>query len=125
MHQKKTAILALALIGILLLGALTFGANAQRSGGRKPQPKTNPLVAQGKKVYDANGCAACHAIAGKGGKSAPDLTRIGREHKADWLGVQIRDPRKNTPGSSMPAYGPEQISDKDLKALVAYLSSLK
>jgi cbb3-type cytochrome oxidase cytochrome c subunit len=60
-----------------------------------------------------------------GGKTGPDLSKVGARRKPDWLMVQIRDPKKNDHDSPMPAYDEEKINAKDLKALVAYLGSLK
>jgi len=64
-------------------------------------------------------------LEGVGGKTGPDLSKVGARRKPDWLMVQIRDPKKNDHDSPMPAYDEEKINAKDLKALVAYLGSLK
>lgn len=109
-------------------GLLAAGVSAQ---AKKPKPKkpaagASSLVAAGKKVYDSNGCAACHAIKDKGGKTGPDLSKFGAEKKSsEWVSNQIRDPKKNLPESIMPAYGEDKISAKDLKSLAAFLGSLK
>ncbi len=128
MSLCRPATAALAALSILLLGASTLDASAQ---GKKKKPGAQPaasaakLAAAGKKVYNANGCTACHAIGDKGGKTGPDLTTIGADHKADWLADKIRDPKKATPDSLMPAYPEDKISGKDLKAVVAYMLTLK
>jgi mono/diheme cytochrome c family protein len=88
------------------------------------KPPASSLVAAGKAVYAKNGCANCHAIGGKGGKSAPDLSAIGKTKTAKWLEDQIKDPKSHNPDAKMPGYE-DAIKDKDLKALVAYLQSLK
>lgn len=127
MRSHKPSALALALSGLILLGAVTLTAvpsSGQKKKPAKPAPASK-LIAEGKKVYEKNGCATCHVIKGQGGKTGPDLTTVGKEHKADWLTKQIRDPKQFKADSLMPAYGADIISDKDLKALVAYLVSLK
>jgi mono/diheme cytochrome c family protein len=50
--------------------------------------------------------------------SKPDRT-------AQWLADHVRDPKSHNPGSRMPSFGPDKISDPDLAALGEYLASLK
>ncbi len=130
-------------ITIFALGALLLGASAgcAKSGGGEvasssaganaaPAVSGNggnaTLAAAGKAVYAANGCARCHALAGQGGRSGPDLSRVGSQasHTSDWLVTHIKDPKMHKPGSRMPAFA-GKITDKDLLALGAYLASLK
>ena len=127
MKSTKTTVLAVALSGIALLGILSFTAAApQKKGGKKPAVgASKTLIAAGKKVYDGNGCAACHMIGAKGGKTGPEVSHVGKTRKADWLTTQIREPKKNKPEGTMPGYDAEKINAKDIKALVAYLVSLK
>jgi cytochrome c oxidase subunit 2 len=119
--RERVAPLAASLTVALVCSAVTLCG----AGPQKPSKSPSPLVAAGKLVYDKNACSACHAIAGKGGKSGPDLTHAGKGKSAAWMIVQIRTPRKHHPSGMMPAYGPDRIADKDLKALVAYMLSLK
>jgi cytochrome c1 len=109
--------------------------------------------AAGKKVYADQGCARCHKLGDTGGRAGmvpgaggppggmppgkmgppgggmngPDLTEVGKkpEHTTEWLAAHVRDPKAHKPNSRMPAYGPEKISDADMKALTAYLASRK
>ena len=92
----------------------------------KKAVSASSLVAEGKKVYAANGCAGCHAVSGSGGKSAPDLTHVAAEktHTKAWLDEQVEDPKSHNPSSAMPAYA-ESIKGAKLKALTVYLSTLK
>lgn len=62
-----------------------------------------------------------------GGMPGPDLTKTGApaEHTKQWLADHIRDAKKHKPGSRMPAFGPEKISDADLDKLAEYLASRK
>lgn len=108
------------MLTIAACAALTAAA-----AGPKPAPKAAPSggAAAGKKVYATAGCAMCHAIGGKG--SGKDLSHIGARKKAAWLTTQIRSPKKNNPGSPMPAFDKARLSDRDLASLVAYLASQK
>jgi len=121
MRVHRSSALALVLSGTLVLAA-GLGAAA---GPEKQKATPSADVAAGKKVYDANGCAACHAVAGKGGKTGPDLTKVGRKLKPAQLMKVVRNPKALKANSLMPAYGEEKIDAKKLKALTAYLSSLK
>ena len=53
--------------------------------------------AKGQAVYEANGCATCHAINGKGGGVGPQLTTIGRARVPSYLKAFLLDPGKNPP----------------------------
>ena len=122
---------ALALsTAVLVTATCLTGADAQKKKV-PPKPKakaadTKALIAEGKKVYIKNACKTCHVIGDdKGGKIGPDLTHVGKDEKPADLVIYIREPKKKNPQSLMPAYAPNQINDKQLKALVAYLASLK
>lgn len=52
---------------------------------------------KGKEVYEANGCATCHSIAGGGGNLGPDLTTIGTQRAAAMLRNELLDPGANLP----------------------------
>jgi mono/diheme cytochrome c family protein len=109
----------------MLLSALLFATVAS----------TTPLMArdaqtdQGAKVYAAQKCQMCHAIAGKGNKANP-LDGVGTKLSADDIKQWITHPKemtekaKSTKKPPMPAkYA--NLPAADLDALVAYLGSLK
>ncbi len=125
-RRTTTLIAGLALCGALIV--TTAVAAPPKHQAKKPASSNSnaALIAAGKKVYAANGCAACHKIADKGGAIGPDLTKTAAEskHTSKWLEVQVVNPKEHNPDSKMPAYG-ERIKGKDLSSLVAYLSSLK
>jgi cytochrome c oxidase cbb3-type subunit 3 len=52
---------------------------------------------KGKQVYETNGCATCHSIAGEGGDTGPDLTTIGTQRAAALLRDEVLDPGANLP----------------------------
>lgn len=104
--------------------------------GVQPAAQTaqTSLEARGYQVFLQSGCAACHSIAGTPfmGRLGPDLTTIGDrwsigagtldntpENMARW----IRNSPGIKPGSKMLTF--PNISEEDMTALVAYLSSLK
>ncbi len=89
-------------------------------------------AAEGKTIFSRSACIGCHTIEGVSqGKIGPDLTHVASrtiiasgilkntpEDMARWL----QDPPAEKPGSLMPNL---HLSDTDVKALVAYLESLK
>jgi|LauGreDrversion4_2_1035121.scaffolds.fasta_scaffold26079_2 cytochrome c oxidase subunit 2 len=100
----------------------------------------NPaLIAQGRELFAAKTCNACHAVRGHGamGVQGPDLTHFGArttvgagliENNPEQLRRWIRDPESVKPGNKMAkAYRDNKItlSDAEQVALTAYLLSLK
>jgi mono/diheme cytochrome c family protein len=83
----------------------------------------------GKKVYEAQKCATCHMIAGKGNKMFP-LDGVGAKLSATdikrWLThtAEMEAALAKKPAMKMSSKKYE-LKDADLDALVAYLESLK
>lgn len=129
--NSRAVLMTVAGLGLCasLLTSAAIAAPPKKKTTKKTTAKpasSAALIAAGKKVYAANGCKNCHAIAGEGGKGGPDLTKVGAEasHTPKWLEVQVVNPKAHNDSSTMPSYE-ESIKGKDLTALVAYLSSLK
>lgn len=99
---------------------------ASKAGGETPQakPATPESIDSGATIFQASGCAGCHAIRGVGGAVGPDLSdeaNLGRTRQ--WLSVQIRDPKTHFPGTIMPSFN--RLSDLQLDSLIDYLLSLR
>jgi nitric oxide reductase subunit C len=77
-------------------------------------------ISTGEAVYKAQGCSACHSIAGVGGKVRPDLSTIGKVRDKEWIVVQLNNPKAHDPKSIMPSYS--KLSQKDLDDLAHYLA---
>lgn len=110
------------------------------------QPPASPeedLIARGRDVFhNQSFCVACHAINGTNaqGVLGPNLTRLGArstigagllENTPENLARWIRDPRAFKPGAEMPGVDHEGggwpatgLTDEQVRALAAYLSSL-
>ncbi len=122
------------MLGLSVFGSLLFStAFAAPPKGKKPPTKGTvkkddpaAAIAAGKKVYEAQGCAGCHAIAGTGGMSGPELTKVAADpkHTSKWLTDAVVNPKLHNPSSAMPPYE-DKVKGKDLTNLVAYLGSLK
>jgi mono/diheme cytochrome c family protein len=82
----------------------------------------DPIAAAGKKVYEAESCDACHGENGVGTSAAPKLAGITAQKPADELSNWLKNPTPKMINGGMQALN---VSDEDLKALVAYIKSLK
>jgi mono/diheme cytochrome c family protein len=86
------------------------------------------LVKKGEEVYNAQKCAVCHSIGGKGSKANP-LDGVGAKLSADDIRAWITDPvamTKKTNSQKKPAMPKNaKLTPADVDALVAYMQSLK
>jgi ubiquinol-cytochrome c reductase cytochrome b subunit len=82
----------------------------------------DPLAAAGKKVYERESCDACHGDNGVGTAAAPKLTGVTAQKPAEELSNLLRHPTAKMIEGEMK---PVDMPDEDLKALVAYIKSLK
>jgi len=124
MLTSRSFLAAAALGLVLAFGATALSAGAwPKKPGKGAAASSKALIAEGKTVYNAN-CVGCHVIGNSGGKVGPALTHVGKTRNAAWLTDEIRNPKKHN-HPRMPAYSPAQIDNAKLKALVAYLVSLK
>jgi len=80
-------------------------------------------VNPGEAVYKTQGCSACHAIAGVGGKVGPDLSAVGGKRDKKWIEAQIRNPRSHNLQSIMPGF--TKLSQQDIDDLASYLAGLR
>jgi cytochrome c oxidase subunit 2 len=92
------------------------------------------LIDQGRAVFGASGCAACHTIRGTeaNGLAGPDLTHVGSRqtlgagilpNNQGTMAGWIADSQGIKPGNRMPSY--PVLTGQDLRAVAAYLESLK
>ena len=107
--------------GFAFVATIAFGALFAGCGGSGATPTPTPpaslsLAEQGQQLYLAKGCSGCHGLRAEGSDIAPALPG----HSGDQVRRQVRNPQR-----SMPAFGPEQVSDEELDLLVAYVESLE
>jgi cytochrome c oxidase subunit 2 len=102
----------------------------QRQPGREPGDETEK---KGKEVFMSASCVMCHTIQGTPARATvgPDLTHLGSRpflgagtipNNLGHLGGWVLDPQSIKPGVHMPQ---NNLSPGDLRALIAYLESLK
>ncbi len=93
-----------------------------------PAP-SNGAAARGERVFRAEACGNCHAVAGRGfgGRVAPDLTHVVTrktlgagvtDQTPEDLRAWLHDPQSIKPGCRMPDF---KLSDDEVSDLVAYL----
>ena len=111
-----------------------------------PNKDENPaLIAQGRKLFQEKTCIGCHTVRGHEGVgiTGPNLTHVGArttiaagllENTPEQLARWLRHPNQVKPGNKMynggyidPKTGKANftLTEEDITALVAYLSSLK
>lgn len=117
-------------MGSVVLSGIVFltymGARAPAPPGRasvETAQKLSPELRKGREIYDAQGCGACHRIAGEGGAAGPDLSKVGSVRDQDWLRRFIQDPQSVKPGSPMP--DSKGLSEENLNTMARYLAALK
>lgn len=103
-------ICGLALLPVIALGYL--GGNLVFSGRTPPAP---PKYAVGREIFRSH-CSGCHPYGANAIKPQHHLWDSGRLTNILTLTAWIRSPQP-----PMPKFGPDQISGKDAKELLAYL----
>jgi ubiquinol-cytochrome c reductase cytochrome b subunit len=82
----------------------------------------DPLAAKGKTIFEAQSCNACHGDGGVGTAAAPALVGISAKLTPDQLAALFKLPTAKMTAGGMP---PVDLPPDDLKALIAYVESLK
>ncbi|RMG24482.1 MAG: hypothetical protein D6724_06030 [Armatimonadetes bacterium] len=81
------------------------------------------LISTGKQKFETVGCMNCHSVGGKGGKTAPDLSRVGAEHgDAEFYMKLLLDPA-SMGKEGMPSFA--HVPEADRRAIAEYLRSLR
>ena len=84
--------------------------------------ETSAPVAEGRRVFQDQGCYGCHAVGATGTAIGPDLSHIGAKHNRSYLIGWLRDPSSQKPTAHMPKL---TLTDAEVQALAAYLGSLR
>ncbi|WP_240375067.1 cytochrome c oxidase subunit II [Bacillus piscicola] len=107
-----------------------YAAWVEEMSAEEQPPEENTVVADGRKVFEDQGCIGCHAVGGQGSAQGPTLTNFAdREYIAgvidynnENLEAWIRDPQSFKQGNNMQPY--PNMSDEDMEALIEYLNTL-
>ncbi len=90
-------------------------------GGTIPAGPANPVVAEGRGIFESHGCSGCHGEAGVGGGIAPSLVAITQKIPEAQLVALLQHPSDAMRAGKMPAV---DISAPNMTALIAYLGAL-
>lgn len=105
-------------------GAAPFEPYIDTPAGMQPtmaaSGPANPLIAHGRAIFEAHGCAGCHGAAGVGG-IAPALVGIGAKLPGAQLADLLHHPDAKMIAGKMPSV---DMSATDMHALLAYLDAL-
>jgi mono/diheme cytochrome c family protein len=82
----------------------------------------DPEAAKGKVIFESLSCNACHGDGGVGTAAAPALAGISAKYSPDQLPALFKNPTAKMTSGGMP---PIDLPPDDLKALIAYIESLK
>lgn len=82
----------------------------------------DPLAAKGKTIFEGQSCNACHGDAGVGTAAAPPLVGVAAKFNSAQLAELLKHPNAKMTAGGMPAV---DLPPDDLRALIAYLESLK
>ncbi len=89
-------------------------------GGAAPAKLSGP-AAQGKSIFDSNGCSGCHGEGGVGSGAGPALTHVSDKFQPAQLTAVLKEPNAKMKTGGMV---PLTLKDAEMTALVSYLTSL-
>jgi mono/diheme cytochrome c family protein len=95
--------------------------SAPRSAAPARSATEGKLVARGRHLFAVDSCRVCHGPTAQGTAMAPSLHGVGMKYSAEKIAHLIRHPL--TP--KMPSFSASAVSDADLKAIIAFLQTLK
>ncbi len=108
---------------IIAVAVVVTACGPTPTTGSSPPPADAGPKSPGQVVYDAQGCARCHALNGAG--KGLDLTKVGGKREKTWIAAHIRDAKTHSPMSKMPPYPEDKLNAKDLETVSEYLAGLK
>lgn len=132
LSEKADALMA----RLQAVGGEVGGAPVSPNGEKPSAPAAaaGDVVALGKEQWNLQECYNCHKLFGEGGKKrGPELDNIGNLMKPEEIRAKIVDPKtymaegfeQEYEKGKMPSKYRELMEDKDIDALVAFLSTLK
>jgi ubiquinol-cytochrome c reductase cytochrome b subunit len=95
--------------------------SASSLSGSPASAALDPVTAQGKTIFDSNGCNGCHGDAGVGGGIGPALTHVAEQHQPSQLIELLKAP---TPKMKAGGMVPLTLNAVDMTALVSYIAAL-
>jgi cbb3-type cytochrome oxidase cytochrome c subunit len=136
LSEKADAIMArLQTLGGSAVASVSAGADGEKPGGGASSAAAGgDLIALGKEQWNLQECYNCHKLFGEGGKKrGPELDNIGNLMNPEEIRQKVLDPQswmaegfdKEYEKKKMPDKYKELMEEKEITALVAFLSTLK
>ncbi len=125
MHYPKFGSLVL-----IVAFTVSIWHGAAQTVSAKGKPNTIKKVANGKGLFQANGCLDCHSVGGKGCESGVKLDGIGKRRNRKFLEEQLRDPDSHVQKNKDEFHGDPSLmanpnlTEKEIQLLVDYLQTL-
>jgi mono/diheme cytochrome c family protein len=119
-RSSRRCIAAGAVAGATLIALAVAPSLAADPKGVAADPRE--LAKRGEQVFKDQGCYGCHTVGKMGTPIAPDLAKIGARRDRAYLARWLSDPASQRPTAHMPKL---QLSEPEVAALAAYLSSLR
>jgi mono/diheme cytochrome c family protein len=96
-------------------------APASRNTAPAENTAESKLAARGRHLFAVDSCRVCHGPTAHGTAMAPSLIGVGKKYSAEQIAHLIRHPV--TP--KMPSFSEAAVPDADLKAIIAFLETLR
>jgi cbb3-type cytochrome oxidase cytochrome c subunit len=84
--------------------------------------RADDAIEAGKRSFMDSGCYGCHIVGKVGTPIGPELSRVGTKYSRSYFERWLRDPSAQRPSAHMPTL---ELSEEQVKALAAFLSSLR
>jgi quinol-cytochrome oxidoreductase complex cytochrome b subunit len=122
--SRRPVAMALVTVAVLSTSFLTYQAfeSTPPAGGETIQ--LTAVEQSGKRLFQAQNCAVCHSIKGRGGKTGPDLAGVGERMSAAEIHQYIENPKAVNPQATMPAFLPP-LTHEEVEQITRYLLALK
>jgi mono/diheme cytochrome c family protein len=78
-------------------------------------------VLEGAMTYQQNQCGTCHIVNGIGVQLGLTLSGVAGRRSKQWIEVQIRNPKRHSAETMMPAYN---LSPREMDGLVEFLTAM-
>jgi mono/diheme cytochrome c family protein len=112
----KTARAVAVLTALMLTGAAASPSPVARAF-QASEARAQGSAANGKRLFEKDGCYECHGYAGQGSRDGARIASIAMPRAA--FARYVR-----RPSGAMPAFTSKVLSDADLDDIYAYLESL-
>ena len=89
--------------------------------GQVDAQNRHTLIAQGRQLFNEQGCYGCHTIGNVGTPIAPDLGHAAKRYPEETLARWLRDPAAQERTRHMPNL---QLTETEASAIAAFLVSL-